>query len=181
MSIDPIERLLKDADGRAGSPPAGPADLAVRVRRRAHRRRVARSVAAAGCVLLAAVLAAALVFLRGPRPTKENVPPAAVADAAALQREIDAREAALGRLVLRERLRRANARIEALAANPDAMARLNALDERAAESMVRYAAALERLDKPGPAIEAYCEVDALFPETCWADVARERIRRLKPS
>src|SRR5258706_3668904 len=61
MQNDPLAELLRDADGDR-PPPAGPADLANRVRRRARRGRVARGVLAAG--LLAVVVGGASFWHR---------------------------------------------------------------------------------------------------------------------
>src|SRR5258706_13019232 len=62
MQNDPLAELLRDADGDR-PPPAGPADLANRVRRRARRGRVARGVLAAG--LLAVVVGGGSFLHRG--------------------------------------------------------------------------------------------------------------------
>lgn len=186
MSDDSIRKLLRVADELAGPTPSGPADLAERVRRAAHRRRTA---AAAVLGLVAGVGVVAIGFLAWPGPPAEQgdvadghapQPDAAAlrAEMAALQTEIDRREAVLAHVLLLEQARRQRVHVALLAGRGDPMDVIRCQTDRAACAMIRHAADLShKLGRPDSAQAAYRRVIALFPDTPWAKVARQRTQR----
>ncbi len=190
MKADPIDELLRRADLAAGEPPV-PDDLAGRVRRKARRRRLAAISAGAGVtVLLAAAVAVALWPPRPQtsRPTAQ-APSAASheevlrlrAEITALRAEADSRAAVLNQVVARLRQQQDHlADLQRQLDRPDPLEQVRRQIDRTAYIMVYQAdhsrGELGFVDSPE---QTYRRVIELFPDSRWANVARERIAEMQ--
>jgi len=191
MTDDPIRELLQEADRLAGPAPTGPEDLAARVRLSARRRRMAAATSLVALLVAAALVVGGMLLREAPeqkpdiaevaegQPTTPDAEKLQ-AEIDRLQREIDLRRAIVNHLVLRERLRDAQARLDRLVSGPSVAERLRREEDRVAFDVARRAHRLEQLlGRTDLAVEAYGHVVRLFPTTIWARVAQERVRTLK--
>ncbi len=189
MTRDPLSQLLSRADAEAGRPVGPSLGLAGRVRAEARRRARVRATYTAAAVLLVAAAMAIPIVRHSLRPQVTNVAvvrPGPMRDGrevarlqneiAALREQADSREAAVAVMIQGEaRGRRAPAR--ALA---DPQERIRDQQELAALALVRQADRLYReLDRKRSATATYQRVVALFPQTPWATVARQRLVEIK--
>jgi len=182
MPEDKIEELLHEADWTAGRPAEVRVDLS-RIRRRAHRRRY---VSIVGPVATAAVLMVALgiwsVTLTVPPPTPEQE---RIADLENQVRQLQARtDAAMGliqEMLEQERRRQRLDELEAeLASIPDPFEEMQKQVDKTAFMLVYQADRLYReLNQTASAVEAYNRVIRLFPKNRWAQVARQRLEKIK--
>ena len=201
MSEDPIKRLLRKADLAAGTPNLR-GDVVERVFRLARRRAaVTRWAAAAGIVL---ALGAAGVMVRiagrggGQRPqgqvadaqkqpatsmdTPNSLPapqtPASRlrAEIASLRAEADSRTAVVEHMLAAEQRRKSLARYRRRRDWPDPGEQVERQMDRAALAMVFQADRMSRqVELRAPAMAIYHRTIELFPESRWADVARQRL------
>ena len=200
MSEDPIKQLLRRADQAAG-PPNSQGDLVERVFRLAGRRAaVTRWAVAAGIVL--ALGAGLMVRIAGPgggrRPQDQvadaqrqpstnidtpNGPPAAQtpasrlrAEIASLRAEADSRTAVVEHMLAAEQRRKSLDRYRRYRAWPDPGEQVERQMDRAALAMVFQADRMSRqVELRAPAMAIYHRTIELFPESRWADVARQRL------
>lgn len=189
---DPIEQLLRAADRAAAAPPAGPADLADRVRCRARRQRSLHAVggtAAAAVIVLAVGVwwltspggptAEAPVVARSQPATQDEVAQLR-AEIAALRQEADA-ALALARQLAAERQRQDQmAALQRVIDGPDAVDEVRREMDQAAFTIVYQAdRMLRELNLPESAIESYRQAIRLFPDSPSAEVARQRLAELE--
>ena len=172
---DRLSQLLREADASA---PAGlrrdtPGEIAGAVRRRRRREVVRTRVVTATCVVIGVL---ALGFsLRRNEPaveivqTKPLAPPVSVA-----QLDIDARVAELtaSRLLASESHRRASAASASAAARVD----VREQSDRTALVLIYEGDTYARGKRSTDAIAAYQRAIELFPQSRWADVARQRLK-----
>lgn len=179
MERDPLERLLRTADGLAGPPPMASGPLGERVRRLArHRHR--RNLAAVGLVAVGLVTASGALLVRG--PWSRSIGPQNLANRPGL--DADARlahiQAATDEL-LRQWAARETALVEASRqpSAPVRQARTEAIEEQLECSAFltvyqgdRY---YQQLNMPESAMVAYRETIRLFPKTRAARTAQARL------
>lgn len=193
MTKEPLEKWLRLADEASGAPPPGAGDLAARVRRLAARRR--RGAVLGGIGIAAAAGVAALVFLRppaqGPRPVPGPVAavPKAVAEAevarveqemARLRDEADSRLRVARVVMRRERQIDRVAELQKAPAWSDPLEPIRRDVDKAARTVL--AQANRMADDPAQrelAAERYREVSELFPQSVWADVARQALSQME--
>ena len=201
MSEDPIKQLLRRADLAAG-PPNLQGDVVERVFRLARRRATVTRWAAAAGIVLALGAAGLMVRIAGPgsgqRPQRQvadsqrrpstdigtaNGPPAALtpasrlrAEIASLRAEADSRTAVVEHMLAAEQRRRSLARYRRHRAWPDPGEQVERQMDRAALAMVFQADRMSReVELRAPAMAIYHRTIELFPESRWADVARQRL------
>jgi hypothetical protein len=184
MTFDPLEQLIRTADG--ADTPQPPADLAQRVRRRAEQQqRQARAIRlSAGTV---AVLIAAVISIRGLVGLRQSsAPPLDASQIARLRSEADefgARANAMQRQIdrlrselARQELREEYARLSAAARDEDVGQ--TAIDRAASIAVTEGDFLWEVRHDRADARAAYERTLSNFPESQWATVARERIEQL---
>lgn len=196
MNRDPVETLLQRADRAAGPPPAGPADLADRVRQlagRRHRTQVVIRTAAAAVVAIGLGLAIRSAAVRpgvddgqavsqqpapAPSPSDEEVTRLRM-EIAQLRREADdLAEQIRGMAVIQQQRQRLD-RLERAVARLESGEEVRAEMERAAFTIVYQADRMYReLGRRESAVEAYREAIRLFPETASAQIARTRLSEI---
>ena len=194
MNEQRIEQWLRQADRAAGPPPTGPADLADRVRRLGLRRRRVWITSSAVAAALIALSVGATLWMIGLQGKSALPGPEAIVDATDAQTEIDRLEAELEELHaetevalarVEERLARyqqqaQRARIERLRAQPGPIQQVQQDLDRTAFIMVYQADRAHReLGQAESAVESYRQVLELFPQTPWADVARQRLSAIQ--
>ncbi len=184
MNEHRIKEWLERVD-RAAGPPAYGAVNAARIRRRVRRkqaRQVAYPLAVAAVLLLG--LGIWSVGTRTPQPSA----PTGEERIASLEeqvRQLQARTESALRLVqdvlAQERQRERLDALEAeLASIRDPIEQMRDQADRTAFTLVYQADRFQReLNQTQSAIEAYKQVIRLFPESRWADEARERLARIK--
>ena len=182
---DQLGQLLREADASARRPVVRDGDLGATVRNVARRRR-RRSVRAGvvGAVTAIVLVTGGLFVMRAQNNValvqREVAPPVVSPEAtwreiAMLNAEADSRMAVVERMLVMERRRtavrerRAEDPLLAVRREQDRAAYLLIY---AADRLARKAEARER------AVEEYRRVVALFPETHWSTVARERLVEL---
>jgi hypothetical protein len=190
MSRD-LEQLLREADAAAGPPPEGEVNLSERVRSIARRRgrqaRVAGATSAAALVLMACGYYA----LHPPAALPIVHHDAALAPSstdmartlASLDAEADARMALVERMLAAEqRQQQQQQQRMHQTRGPDPLLAVRREQDKAAYMLVYEADRLgRRADERMRAAEEYRRVLALFPETHWASVARDRLAELNGS
>lgn len=180
---DELEQLLRHADATSASPVEHIGDMGQRVRSLARRRRSARLAGSAAAMFIAALAALYAVRPHPAAPIVRDDAPAPSLDAiedalAALDTEADARMAIVEHLVMAERRRDSARRIPA----PDPMISVRREQDRAAYLLIYEAERLAQLSgEQARAAEEYRRVVALFPDTRWASVARERLAKTNSS
>lgn len=194
MPKEPLEKWLRLADEAAGSPPPLAGNLAEGVRRLAARRR--RRAVLGGLGLAAAVGVAAVVLLRppaeGPRPAPGPVAevPKMPSDAeiarlrqelAQVRSEADSRLRVARALIQMERQAQLSAEIQRAApAWLDPLEPIRREVDKAARTILCQA---DRMAgdpaQQESAAERYREVSQLFPQSLWADVARQKLSQME--
>jgi hypothetical protein len=170
---DPLIQLLREADESASVPPARSAGaIADAVRRRRRHEQLRGRAVAGGCVIVAVI---ALGFSLRPREPEVVVAkrPASTSEAkvSLAQLDLDARlaEMTARRLVAAETRRRAP-----LAGPID----IQQQRDRAALVLVYEGDGYARGKRATDAIASYQRAIELFPQSRWADVARQRLKEL---
>lgn len=172
MRDDDWKQLLQQADAGAAVPRTMPGDLAERVRRLDRRRRTARGLAA-----LAGGIVAAAVGWQSLGERSEPIDQVALADEAfrAEIAELDQRIAAQQRLVDTLWLQWRGEQASSTAGVPDAAEEI----ETVAGRMVEQADRLREAMQPSAEAQAlYERVVTLFPQTYFAEIARQRLSEL---
>jgi hypothetical protein len=190
---EPLEKWLRLADEAAGSPPPLAGNLAEGVRRLAARRR--RRAVLGGLGLAAAACVAAVALLRppaeGPRPAPGPVAeaPKAPSDAeiARLRRELaqvrgeaDSRSRVARALIQMERHAQLSGEIQRAPVWLDPLEPIRREADKAARTVLCQAdrMACDPARQPAAA-EKYREVSQLFPQSFWADVARQKLSQME--
>jgi len=185
MTEDKIKNLLQKADQIAGRPAPVPANLAAVVRRRARQRRfmrLAAPVAAAAMVLIAFGIYQLVGTPAG--DTHEQV------RLVALQAEVEQLRAQTGATLklVREVIanQRRRSRLEELEAKlariPDPLEEMQRQADKTAFILVYQANQMyDELNQKDSAIQTYNRVIELFPQSKWADVARQRLSEIQNS
>jgi len=189
MPPDQLGKRLHEAEAELGCAPAGPADLVPRVYAVRARRRQRRRALGAGCVGLAMVLGVGwgLLHWNRSKPVPGVTPPVVASlNLARLRFEMDlldleANARTDGARRLAAALRQQD-RITALRAQaaPDPRVQIRQEIDGAAFTLLNQGDRLYReLALREPAAAAYREVIRLFPESCWATVAKQRLAQLE--
>jgi tetratricopeptide (TPR) repeat protein len=180
MTEDKIKNLLKDADRMAGPPILVSARLSAVVRRRAHRRHVLISIS--GPLAAAAViLIAAGIWNFTIRADEKNKDQKKIAMLEKRLQELQTRtDAALNliqEVLVAEQKQRSLVELEAqLASIPDPLEEIQRQVDKTASILVFQADRLyRRLDRKDSAVETYNRVIELFPNSRWAQEARQRL------
>ncbi len=193
METDPLGRWLAEAEADLGSGPAIPADLLTRVNMARARRRRQQRVVRTGCAALLLMVGAGWGTWHWHRSRPAPAVAArvtsavdTVVDLARLRLEIElldleAKARTDGARRLADALRRQD-RIAALQAEaaPDPRIQIRQELDGAAFTLLNQGDRLYReLALREPAAAAYREVIRLFPESCWAQVAEQRLAQLE--
>jgi hypothetical protein len=170
---DRLEHLLKNAD----APPPGSTerDLAVRVRRRAHRNDRIRSTSIAAALLIAVAIGA-FTLIRPQKSTSVAIkadPLAGQAELKRLNQEATRHAAIADRLMQIE--------VVSPQVDPTEFARnLQRVRDEAALSLIYQAELLAPVPAQRPAAVAlYQKAIDLFPKTHWASLAKQRLEALQ--
>jgi hypothetical protein len=190
MKADPIADLLQRADRAAGAP-AGPSELADRVRRKARRRRSFRI--AAGAVAAGVVVSAGAALWLGrfqpgqDRPIVQKPPSreelARLRDEIRRLRDQADSQAAIVRhmLALMQKQENGLEELRQQLARPDPAEQVQSQIDRAAFIILCQAERMSRQEALRPsAVEAYRRVLQLFPQSRWAVVARKKLSEIRP-
>lgn len=183
MNAEQIKSLLEDAD-RAAGPPRYKVVRACEIRARLRRR---RSVAIAVPAAAAAVVLCGLALwnLRQQSEEPPAVPQERIASLEEQVRQLQEQTETTMRLVqevlAKERQERRLAALQAeLASIPDPAQELQRQAEKAAFALVYQAdRMIGEMNQTQSAVETYEQVIRLFPENRWAEVARERLARIR--
>ena len=195
MSDDPLKTLLQEADHAAGTPRMDADDLSERVfrgvRRRQRRRRISAAISIAVIGVGTAVLVrAGFESSEGPRVVRRSINDATVDDVdrmrvdrlrdeyKRLQITGDSKIALLRRV---SELHDQQSRLAAYAEAPHVdLARIAQSEAEVTARLIVYRA--DRIYREPPrraaAIQAYQRAIALFPNTAWADIARQRLTQV---
>ncbi|MDM8007021.1 MAG: hypothetical protein QUV05_12855, partial [Phycisphaerae bacterium] len=190
-SDERLRELLREADAAFGGPRVGSADLSLRVRRRARRQRRRRVFGSAAAVVLVLSLSTVAWVNRSghpspaPRPivADNSLKPVSVAELH-MQIERLREEIRTGCQAVHEVLERQEVeqRLAALReqAEADPLKAVNDQLDRAALTMVYQADRMyHELNLRESAVASYQRTIELFPQTHWAQVAKDRLAELK--
>ncbi|MDY0357900.1 MAG: hypothetical protein RBR19_18600 [Sedimentisphaerales bacterium] len=183
MNDERIKNLLEDADRAAGPPQYGMVrarDIRLRLRRR-------RSIAIAAPAAAAAVLLCGVALWNQHQQPAEPapVPQERIASLEEQVRQLQEQTETTMRLVqevlAKERQERRLAALQAeLASIPDPAEELQRQAEKAAFALVYQAdRMIGEMNQTQSAVETYEQVIRIFPENRWAEVARERLARIR--
>ncbi|MBN1362900.1 MAG: hypothetical protein JW993_20040 [Sedimentisphaerales bacterium] len=181
MNDDRIKALLESTDRVAGRPSYGPLGVAS-VRRQARRRQVKTLALPAVAVLLLGFGAWSVRTLTPePAPRHDERIATLEEQVRQLQAQSEAALALVQEVLAQERQRERLDALEAeLASIRDPREELRRQADRTAFTLVYQADRFYReLNQAQSAIEAYEQVIRLFPESRWADEARERLAKIK--
>jgi len=182
MTEDKIKNLLQMADRAAGE--LGPTHIsAAAIRRRAGHRQLIINIAAPAAIA-AILLFASIIVIQAARPHK----PSEQKQIVSLQQELKHLQAKtdavlnLVQQVLEEerQTERLNELQATLASIPDPIEETQRQVDKTAFILVYQADRLYRQsNKTDSAVQAYNQVIKLFPQTRWAEVARQRLTEIE--
>ncbi|MHC4642581.1 MAG: hypothetical protein ACYS32_13125 [Planctomycetota bacterium] len=180
MTEDKIKNLLQEADHMAGEPASLSTNLAFAVRRRANRRQtvnLAARIAAAAVVVIA--LGVWSFTAKKARDRQRIV--ALEMQIEQLRVQTDATLNLIREVLDEERKQRRLQELQAqLASIPDPLEEIQKQVDKTAFILVYRANRMYReLDQKDSAIQAYNRVIELFPQSRWAEVARQRLSEIK--
>lgn len=180
MTEDKIKNLLYEADQTAGGPEPVSANLAAAVRRRANRRQTANlavRIAAAAVVLFA--LGIWSYTAKKTRDQQEIV--ALEMQIKQLQTQTDATLNLIREVLDEERKQRRLQELQAqLAGIPDPLEEIQKQVDKTAFILVYQANRMYReLNQKESAIQAYNRVIELFPQSRWAEEARQTLSEIQ--
>ena len=171
---DALEQLLRSADA-ANPPPPGRRDLAGTVQRRRSRRRRAR-VAAASLTMVALAFAVALtIFRQPPEPAPLAAAPVMMPPQLTPETMAQIHELTVQAVEARQIERRASERRAPVAAAPSP----RELRDRAALILIYDADQHLRARRRDDAVARYQRTIELFPQSPWADLARQRLKQIQ--
>lgn len=183
MEEDKIKRLLQKADQTAGSPAYVPANLATAVRRRAKQRTFVRLAAPLSAAAILLIAFGIYQLVRTPaNDTREQMRLAALkAEVEQLRQQTDATLKLVREVIKNQRRRSQLQALEAkLASIPDPLEQMQRQADKTAFILVYQANRMyEELDQKDSAIQTYNRVIELFPQSKWAEVARERLLKIQ--
>ena len=183
MEEDKIESLLQKADQAAGSPAYLSANLTAAVRRRATHRRFmhfAAPLAAAAMVLIAFGIYQLIGTPAG--DMNEQIRLAALkAEVEQLRAQTDATLKLVREVLANQRRQQRIAELEAkLASIPDPLEEMQRQADKTAFILVYQANRMyDELDQKDSAIQTYNRVIELFPQSKWAEVARQKLLKMQ--
>lgn len=184
MTSDPLHDLLHRTDAATTTPALPDDDLAARIRHVAKRRRVVRAGTAAVVLAAMAIVTSAFVWPRLPRQRTEIAqsapdPVRLRAELMALRSDADARLAAVEIVLDRERKQQQAEKLRQALNRPDALERVHREQDRAALILICQADRIYNDPRRRQsAAEEYRQLLALFPQTQWAAVARQRLAEI---
>jgi hypothetical protein len=161
---DPLEQPLRDADRNV---PRAPCDTAVAVRRRYAKQR--RNLRIAGACLFAVAAIAISISIPKKRPIAQVAP-----SIVAVQPSLDDRihELTVAKL-------ESNSARRSVASLAPRAADLQLQRDTAALILIYDAEQRTKQNRPRDAIALYQRAIELFPQTHWAQVARERLKEMQ--
>lgn len=182
MTEDKLKKLLQRADRAAGGATEVRVDVSA-VRRRAGRKSMLNLIVplAAAAVLMIALGIMALMF-KSKEPTQEQQKVALLEDRIKqLQARTDAIIGLIQQVLDEEKRQSRLDELQAqLASIPDPIEQVQEQVDKTAFILVYQADRFYReLNQTDSAIEAYNRVIKLFPESRWAQVARQRLEEIK--
>ena len=180
MTEDKIKNLLYEADQTAGGPVPVSANLAFAVRRRANRRQtvnLAARIAAAAVV----VIALGIWSLTAKKARDQQRIVALEIQIKQLKAQTDATLNFIREVLDEERKQRRLQELQAqLASYSDPLEEIQKQVDKTAFILVYQANRMYReLDQKDSAIKAYNRVIELFPQSRWAEEARQRLSEIK--
>jgi len=193
MSDERFQQLMRQADEAFGGPRVGPADLSQRVRRQARRQHQVKVFGAAAAAVLVLSLSTVAWVNRcgrtGPAPTETPIvaadgrTPVSVAElqmnTERLREEIRTGCEAVQEVLKRQEFEQRLAALRKQAEADPLKAVTDQLD-RAALTMVYHADRMyHELNLRESAVASYEQTIKLFPQTHWAQVAKDRLAELK--
>ena len=180
MTEDEIKNLLQEADQTAGGPVPISANLSAVVRRRAGRR---QAVNLAARIAAAAVIIIALgIWVFTTKKTRDRHRIIALeAEIKQLKVQTDATLNLIREVLEEERKQRRLNELQAqLASYSDPIQEIQKQVDKTAFILVYQANRMYlELDQKEAAIQAYNRVIELFPQSRWAEVARQRVSEIK--
>ncbi len=180
MTEDKIKNLLQRADQTAGEPVPVSANLAADVRRRANRRQTANLAAR---IAIAAIVVIALgIWSFTAKKTRDQQKLVTLEiQIKQLQAQTDATLKFIREVLDEERKQRRLQELQAqLASIPDPLEEIQKQVDKTAFILVYQANRMYReLDQKASAIQAYNRVIELFPQSRWAEEARQRLSEIK--
>jgi tetratricopeptide (TPR) repeat protein len=180
MTEDKIKNLLQEVDRMAGGPDPTSSNLAAAVRRRANRRQTVNLTAR---IAAAAVVVVALGFwgftAKKARDRKRII--ALELQIEQLRAQTDATLNLIREVLDEERKQRRLNELQArLASYSDPLEEIQKQVDKTAFILVYQANRMYcELDQKEAAIQAYNRVIELFPQSSWAEVARQRLSEIK--
>ncbi|MHC4087027.1 MAG: hypothetical protein ACYSWZ_19325 [Planctomycetota bacterium] len=179
MTEDKIKNLLYEADQTAGGPAPVSIDLST-VRRRAHRRQtvnLAARIAAAAVVVIALGIWS---FTAKKERDRQRIV-ALEMQIKQLQTQTDATLNLIREVLDEDRKQRRLQELQAqLAGIPDPLEEIRKQVDKTAFILIYQANRMYReLDQKDSAIQAYNSVIELFPQSRWAEVARQRLSEIQ--
>ncbi len=180
MTEDKIKNLLQEADRTAGGPASVSANLAAAVRRRAGRRQtinLAARIAAAAIV----VIALGIWGFTAKKTRYRQRIIALEAEIKQLKLQTDATLMLIREVLDEERKQRRLNELKAqLARYSDPLQEIQKQADKTAFFLVYQANRMYReLDQKEAAIQEYNRVIELFPQSQWAEVARQRLSEIQ--
>ena len=180
MTEDKIKNLLQEADQTAGGPASLSSNLAAAVRRRAGRRQTVNL--AARTAAAAIVIIALCIWGFTTKKTRERHRIIALeAEIKQLKIQTDATLNLIREVLDEDRKQRRLQELQAqLASYSDPLEEIQKQVDKTAFILVYQANRIySDLDQKEAAIQAYNRVIELFPQSRWAEVARQRISEIK--
>jgi hypothetical protein len=183
MEEDKIKSLLQKADRMAGQPAHVPANLVAAVRRRARQRRFMRFAAPLAAAAMVLIAFGIYHLLRTPaNDTREQIRLAALkVEVEQLRVQTDATLKLVREVIENQRRRSQLQALEAkLASIPDPLEEMQRQADKTAFILVYQANRMyDELDRKDSAIQTYNRVIELFPQSKWAEVARQRLLEMR--
>ena len=180
MEEDKLKSLLQKADRIVPQPTHVPANLAAGVRRRAKQRRFVRLAAPLSAAAMV-LIAFGIYRLVGTPADDARERAALKAEVEQLRQQTDATLKLVREVLGNQRRQQRIAELEAkLASIPDPLERMQRQADKTAFILVYQANQMyEELDRKDSAIQTYNRVIELFPQSKWAEVARQRLSEMK--
>jgi len=183
MTEDKIKNLLQDVDRIAGRPGPVSADISV-IRSRARQRRIVSLAIPATVAAVILIVLGIWSFTNRTVETREQKKIALLqVQIKQLQARADAAMSSIQEVLEEERRQRQLDELEAqLASIPDPLEEVRKQVDKTAFILVYQADRMYReLNLKNSAVRTYKRVIELFPQTQWAEVARQRLSKIQNS